>query len=200
MHNPSSWNLPISIIGQCCKAFLAYHFHLSKASAKIRRLFHSAKNYFATAKSNSPGFGDLAKREEPRSVGPRLGSLPPPADALQSFGSLVHPAAEGLEVAAVVAVFADNDLKAINAYQAFLAWGCHQEPAKSSNMTEKMYICNDKQKRRRRHRSKQRVWFQFIETSIPNKLRQTKIRALIQSKPKSVATAGGWQPKTVDNY
>ena len=61
----------------------------------------------------------MAKREEPRSVGPRLGSLPPPADALQSFGSLVNPEAEGLEVAAVVAVVADNDLKAINAYQAF---------------------------------------------------------------------------------
>ena len=92
-----------------------------ESKCKDTKIISFGEKYFATAKSNSPGFGNLAKREEPRSVGPRLGSLPPPADALQSFGSLVHPAAEGLDVAAVVAVFADNDLKAINAYQAFLA-------------------------------------------------------------------------------
>ena len=43
-------------------------------------------------------------------------------------------------------------------------------------------------------------WFQIIGASSPNDLRQTKALAPAQSKPKSVATAGGWQPKTVDSY
>lgn len=57
--------LPISIIGQCCKAFLAYTFAL-ESKCKDTKIFPYGKKYFTTAGDNSPAFDILTKRKEPQ--------------------------------------------------------------------------------------------------------------------------------------